>query len=68
MIELVVNGERRTLADRATVEDLVDALGCGRRGVAVAVNAAVVPRSAWAATALSAGDAVEVLHAVRGGC
>lgn len=36
-------------------------------GVAVAVNGAVVPRSAWATTALRDGDAVEVVTAVQGG-
>jgi sulfur carrier protein len=67
MMELVVNGEPRGVEDRATVEALVESLACGRRGVAVAVNSEIVPRSAWAATHLAAGDIVEVLHAVQGG-
>jgi sulfur carrier protein len=33
----------------------------------VAVNADVVPRSAWSSTVLRDGDAVEVLVAVAGG-
>jgi sulfur carrier protein len=37
------------------------------RGIAVAVNGAVVPRGEWSATALRPGDAVEVLTAVQGG-
>lgn len=37
------------------------------QGVAVAVNAAVVPRSAWASTTLDDGDRVEILSAVPGG-
>lgn len=68
MIELVVNGVPRRLEEPATVDALVEALACGRRGVAVAVNSEIVPRSAWAVTALAAGDTVEVLHAVQGGC
>lgn len=40
----------------------------GRKlGVAVARNAAVVPRSQWAATALAEGDDVEIVTAVQGG-
>jgi sulfur carrier protein len=35
--------------------------------VAAAVNGAVVPRAAWASTALAADDEVEVLTAVQGG-
>lgn len=36
-------------------------------GVAVARNAAVVPRSQWSATALADGDDVEIVTAVQGG-
>ena len=37
------------------------------RGVAVAVDAEVVPRSEWTATALEAGQHVELLAAMQGG-
>lgn len=68
MIHLVVNGERRRMQEPVTVDDLVEDLACGRRGVAVAVNSEVVARSAWPITVLAQGDQVEVLHAVQGGC
>lgn len=68
MLDLVVNGAPYQVAGPITVADLVDRLGCGRRGVAVAVNRVVVARSAWADTALDAGDTVEVLRAAQGGC
>lgn len=64
---VVVNGERRELADGATVPDALDALGLPRVGVAVAVDGEVVPRARWAATALGDGARVEVLTAVQGG-
>lgn len=70
-VDLVVNGEPyrlRGLDGAPTVAALVETIGCGRRGVAVAVNDEVVARSAWDATALSAGDRIEVLHAAQGGC
>jgi sulfur carrier protein len=35
--------------------------------VAVALDGEVVPRGAWAGTALRSGPRVEVLHAVQGG-
>lgn len=38
-----------------------------RLGVAVAVNAAVVPRSQWFGKALIQGDDVELVTAVQGG-
>lgn len=68
MVDLVVNGEPYHLGGPATVAALVEALGCGRRGVAVAVNQTVVARSAWDATSLAPGDTVEVLRAAQGGC
>jgi sulfur carrier protein len=37
------------------------------RGVAVALNGAVVPRAHWATTALRAGDVVEIVRAMQGG-
>jgi sulfur carrier protein len=66
--DLVVNGEAMSLPAPATVDALVEALACGRRGVAVVVNSEVVPRSEWPATLLAPGDDVEVLRAVQGGC
>ncbi len=68
MISVMVNDETRTLPDGITVAGLVAELGCGRRGVAVAVNAEVVARSAWDMTEVVADDRIEVLRAVQGGC
>lgn len=65
---VTVNGAVRSLPAGATVADLVSALGIGPRGVAVAVNAEVVPRSAWTATTVADGDRIEILRAVQGGC
>lgn len=68
MIDLLVNGEPYALDGPATVAGLVERLGCGRRGVAVALNQVVVARSAWDDTTLATGDTVEVLRAAQGGC
>jgi sulfur carrier protein len=68
MIAVVVNGSSTQVESGATVAALVGRLDADARGVAVAVNEAVVPRSAWAATALQPGDRVEVLRAAQGGC
>lgn len=62
-----INGERRVLADDATVPDALGALDLPRTGVAVAVDGEVVPKARWAATALRDGARVEVLTAVQGG-
>ena len=64
-----LNGERIALADGASVADAVARAGAGdeRRGVAVALDGEVVPRSAWARTELREGQRVEVVQAVQGG-
>ncbi len=64
---VTINGQTRALPSRLSVEALVDSLVAARRGVAVAVNGTVVPRSSWADVALTDGDTVEVLTAAQGG-
>lgn len=67
-LELKINGTAEQLAV-ATVSDLLEAKGldAARKGIAVALNGAVVPRRAWAETRLAAGDAVEIITAKQGG-
>jgi sulfur carrier protein len=62
-----VNGDAAVLDDGVTVAVLVDRLGCGTKGVAVAVNEAVVPRSTWSTHTLREDDRVEILRAAQGG-
>ena len=64
---ITVNGEASDLAPGTTVEQLLARLEAGPRGVAVAVDAEVVPRGAWATHTLADGAQVEVVTAVQGG-
>ncbi|MEV4658234.1 sulfur carrier protein ThiS [Micromonospora sp. NPDC049301] len=66
-MKLTVNGVGRTVAGGASVADLVRDVTGQQRGVAVAVNGEVVPRTGWPATVLQDGDRVEVLTAAQGG-
>ena len=68
-MNVVVNGVATELRDGANVADAVVAVrpGLPDRGIAVAVNGDVVPKSAWSDTRLSPTDKVEVLTAVAGG-
>jgi sulfur carrier protein len=63
-----VNGEERPLPG-ARLIDLLAALGVdpGRRGVAVAVNGAVVPRARWTAATLSGGEEIDIVRPLQGG-
>jgi sulfur carrier protein len=66
-MRLTINGTARDVAGEPDVATLVTQLTGERRGVAVAVNGAVVPRSTWASVRLRDGDRVEVLSAAQGG-
>lgn len=64
---LVLNGDAVVVHAGTTVADLVAEHADSPKGLAVAVNAEVVPRSAWASTTLADGDRVELLVAAQGG-
>ena len=65
---IVVNGKPSELGG-ATIEELLAALEVPAegRGVAVAVDAEVVPRGEWGTHVVEDGARVEVVTAVQGG-
>jgi sulfur carrier protein len=66
---VLLNGEAAELAEGATVRAAVDSLDlpASGRGVAVAVDAEVVPRTQWDSHELTEGARVEILRAIQGG-
>ena len=66
-IEVVINGETRTVVQGTTVATLIVELGLGDRRVAVERNREVVPRAEHASTVLAEGDHVELVTFVGGG-
>jgi sulfur carrier protein len=66
MIKL--NGQDEPLAAATLAELLTEkAVDTSQRGIAVALNGAVVPRAAWPQTPLRPGDNVEIVRALKGG-
>ncbi len=65
---ITVNGTPRPFKGES-LKVLIAAAGQApdRRGIAVAVNDAVVPRAAWARTILRPGDVVEIVQPLQGG-
>jgi sulfur carrier protein len=63
---ITVNAARLEVDDQTTVAALLQSLGYPDRGIAVAIDQAVIPRSRWTAT-LSDGAQLEVVTAVQGG-
>lgn len=78
-MNITLNGETTAVPDTATALTLVGqvtgveltnqgtAADGSKLGVALALNGQVVPRSAWASTAVSAGDTMDIITAVQGG-
>ena len=64
-----LNGKRRVLPPGATVADAVERTAAAPqgRGLAVAVDGEVVPRTRWREVELREGQTVEVLAAIQGG-
>ena len=67
-IKILVNGEATPVAV-ATLAELLDSrsLPAKGRGIAVALNEAVVPRARWLETRLEPGDRVEIVRPIVGG-
>jgi sulfur carrier protein len=64
---ILVNGSEQP--DAETVAALLERLGIGAqaRGVAVALDGVVLPRSQWRSSPLPPGTRVEVVSAIQGG-
>jgi sulfur carrier protein len=68
-LALTVNGEPLRVAAGSTIADVVARLTeeADPKGVAVAVDRCVIPRSEWSSTPARAGSLVEVVGAAAGG-
>ena len=66
-MNVVLNGQPRSIADDATIADVLALLDAPDRGVAVAMDAEVVPGGEWDDVVLRDGVRIEVVQAVQGG-
>lgn len=66
-MQVVVNGELRTLEENASLDALLEQLSLAPRRVAVEVNRELVPRADYPATELQEGDSIEIVTFVGGG-
>jgi sulfur carrier protein len=65
---ILVNDRPQSLAEGAVLLDLARELNLAeRKGVAVAVNGAVVPRAEWGVRRLAPNDRLLVIQATQGG-
>jgi sulfur carrier protein len=68
-LDLTVNGDPLRVPDGTTVAELVARLidGAEPKGIAVAVDLCVIPRSEWAMTRVQARAQIEIVTAAAGG-
>ena len=66
-LAVTINGEQRETPAPATLASVLQQLGLDPRGVVVEHNRRIVRRPDLAATAVTAGDAIEIVHFVGGG-
>ncbi|HEY5164329.1 MAG TPA: sulfur carrier protein ThiS [Acidimicrobiia bacterium] len=64
---ITLNGSPHEIADGTTLDQLVTVFSLPERGVALAMNSEVVPRSVWASTRVLLDARVEVVTAFQGG-
>lgn len=68
MVSVLLNGEAVQVSSRSVTE-LLQSRGVdpGKRGIAVALDDAVVPRSAWDSTPVAEGARIEIIAPMQGG-
>ena len=67
MMEIVINGESRSVPSQITLQDLIQSLELKQDRVAVELNRQIVRRDRWSETALQDQDRLEIVHFVGGG-
>jgi len=67
MIEIVLNGERRTIPAGSRIVDLLGLLEIPAERVAVELDRVIVRQPEWATREISGGAQVEIVQFVGGG-
>lgn len=67
MIEIFINGERRSLPSVQTISDVAIALGLVPSMILIEHNGNALRRCEWASTAVMVNDRLEILQVAAGG-
>jgi len=66
-MDIFLNGDVKKIQENYTVAELLSELNIGNKRLAVEINEEIVPHSQFEHHKLSAGDKVEIVHAIGGG-
>jgi sulfur carrier protein len=66
-MEVIINGEPRSIPENTSVAGLIALLGIEGETVAVELDRTIVRRAAWTERTLAPGAKLEIVHFVGGG-
>lgn len=66
-MQISVNGELVDVASGTTLAQLLESMKLAGKRIALERNGEIVPRSAYAGTAIAVGDRIEIVQAIGGG-
>jgi sulfur carrier protein len=68
-MKIKLNGEDKIIGIKVNLSEFLEKeLNVeDSKGIAVAINLSIVPRSKWESTQIKENDEIEIVHAVQGG-
>jgi len=66
-MEITVNNEVKTVKDGSLLALINELIGDKTKGIAIAVNQTIIPRTEWINTPLKENDNVLIIKATQGG-
>ncbi|WP_075602680.1 sulfur carrier protein ThiS [Saccharicrinis aurantiacus] len=64
---IFINDEKNNVSDGALLSDVITTLNLQTKGLAIAVNNAIVQQQNWQSTSLKENDEVLIISATKGG-
>jgi len=66
-MQIEINGSSHTIKDNSTIEQCLIELDKLEKGIALAIEQSIVPRSTWSKHQLNNGDIISIFRAIAGG-
>ena len=66
-MNIEINNQSHSITDNATLEQCLIELNKLEKGIAVAIEQTIIPRSRWQQHPLNEGDSIAIFRAIAGG-
>ena len=67
MIEIVINGEKKSLDEDINIKEMIEILGYEDNSFAVAINGTFIALKEYEKTTMKSGDTIDILAPMVGG-